>query len=89
MSINEALWDFPHAMQLKVMGAAGAPLAELVIDVLSRHLGAFDAEKQLRENQSRGGNYVSLTASIVMENKEQVIAIYAELNASPHVKVVF
>jgi putative lipoic acid-binding regulatory protein len=76
-------------MHLKVMGAANAPLAELVIDILTRHLGKFDAETQLRESQSSSGNYVSLTAHIVMENKEQVTAIYAELNASPHVKVVF
>ena len=89
MSINDDLWDFPHAMQLKVMGAADAPLAELLIELLARHLGAFDAETQLRENASSSGKYISLTASIVMENKEQVTAIYAELNASPHVKVVF
>jgi putative lipoic acid-binding regulatory protein len=89
MSINEDLWDFPHAMQLKVMGAADAPLTELVIDILRRHLGAFDADAQLRRNPSSSGNYISLTASIVMENKEQVTAIYADLNASPHVKVVF
>ena len=25
MAIREELWDFPHAMQLKVMGAADAP----------------------------------------------------------------
>ena len=25
--IREELWDFPHSMQLKVMGAADAPLA--------------------------------------------------------------
>src|SRR3546814_18874243 len=79
MTINEELWDFPHAMQLKVMGAADAPLAELVIEILVRHLGDFDTETQLRENQSSSGRYISLTASIVMENKEQVTAIYATL----------
>src|SRR3546814_16224194 len=89
MTINEELWDFPHAMQLKVMGAADAPLAELVIEILVRHLGDFDTETQLRENQSSSGRYISLTASIVMENKEQLTANYAELHDSPHVTVVF
>lgn len=89
MSVNEHLWDFPHAMQLKVMGAVGTPLAEHVITILQRHLGRFDAETQLREKPSSSGNYVSLTCSIVMENKEQVSAIYADLNDCPHVKIVF
>lgn len=89
MSVNEELWEFPHEMRLKVMGAADAPLAELVIDILQRHLGQFDAERQLSESHSSSGNFVSLTAKVVMENKEQVAAIYADLNASPHVKVVF
>jgi len=89
MSINEALWDFPHAMQLKVMGAVDAPLAEHVIAILQRHLGEFDAESQLREKPSSNGNYVSLTCSIVMQNKAQVTAIYADLDQCPHVKVVF
>lgn len=89
MTLHAELWNFPHAMQLKVMGAADTPLAEIVTAILVRHLGNFDPRTQLRHTPSRHGNYVSLTASIVMQNKEQVTAIYAELNASPHVKVVF
>lgn len=89
MDINTDLWNFPHAMQLKVMGVADAPLPEAVTGILVRHLGQFDGERQMRRTPSRNGNYVSLTCSIVMENKEQVVAIYADLNACPHVKVVF
>ncbi len=86
--INEELWDFPHAMTLKVMGAAEAPLEKVVSAILSEHLGNFDADKQLTQSFSSSGKFVSLSAKVVMENRQQVEAIYAALNKAPEVKVV-
>lgn len=90
MSVNEHLWDFPHPMTLKVMGKADAPLEQVVAQVLNEHLGdTFDAARDIHITPSSKGTYVSVNASIVMQNRDQVAAIYAALNASPHVKVVF
>lgn len=89
MSINDELWEFPHAMTLKVMGAADSPLEQAVVAILSEHLKDFDANEDLSLTPSSKGNYVSVNARIVMENRDQVIAIYTALNACPHVKVVF
>lgn len=88
-SINDDLWDFPHAMTLKVMGAADSPLEQAVVAILSEHLNDFDANEHLSLTPSSKGTYVSVNARVVMENRDQVIAIYAALNACPHVKVVF
>lgn len=88
MTVNENLWDFPHPMRLKVMGAVDAPLTTILTEVLSRHLGDFDADRQLTQSLSSNGKFISLSANIVMHNKEQVAAIYADLNASSHVKIV-
>lgn len=76
-------------MQLKVMGDVKAPLAELITQVLTRHLGAFDAATQLQHSLSSSGKFVSYSARIVMENEQQVEAIYTDLTNSPHVKIVF
>lgn len=89
MGINEDLWDFPHPMRLKVMGAASAPLTDIVSRILAHHLDNFDASTQLgQRRKSSKGTYVSLTANIVMQNKTQVEAIYAELKQHPDIKAV-
>ena len=89
MTLNDDLWEFPHSMTLKVMGAADAPLVQAVVAILDQHLDDFDPNHHLDSKPSRSGNYVSLSAQVVMRNREQVLAIYAELNACEHVKVVF
>lgn len=89
MTLKEELWDFPHAMTLKVMGAAESPLEQAVIAILDQHLNGFNADTHITTKPSSKGNYISVSARVVMENKEQVLAIYAALDASPHVKVVF
>lgn len=87
MAINEELWEFPHAMQLKVMGAADAPLEDLVVEILERHLGGFERALNLSRKPSARGTFVSITANILVHNKQQVEGIYRDLNASPHVKI--
>ena len=89
MSINEQLWDFPHRMQLKVMGASNSPLEQAVIAILDQHLDDFDGERDISITASRNGNYISVTAQVVMRDKQQVTDIYAALNRCEHVKVVF
>lgn len=87
MSIREELWEFPHAMQLKVMGAADAPLEEVLVEILETHLGSFDRALNLSRKPSAKGTFVSITANILVHDKQQVEGIYRDLNASPHVKI--
>ena len=89
MSINEELWEFPHRMTLKVMGASDAPLEAAVIEILQAHVEDFSAEEHISITPSSKGNYISVNAVVVMRDKEQVSAVYAALNACEHVKVVF
>ena len=63
--IREELWDFPHSMQLKVMGAADAPLEEAVVEILETHLDDFDRHAHLSSKPSTKGNFVSLTATVL------------------------
>lgn len=88
MNVNEHLWDFPHKMTLKVMGAVDAPIEQAVIEILAIHLEEFDPSN-ISIKPSSKGNYVSVNALIVVYHKDQVEKIYAALNDSPHVKIVF
>lgn len=87
--VNEELWDFPHAMTLKVLGAADAPLEQAVIAILDKHLDEFLPNEHVSIVPSSKGNFISVNAKIVVHNKEQVTLIYTALNACTHVKVVF
>ncbi|ASK33091.1 DUF493 domain-containing protein (plasmid) [Alcanivorax sp. N3-2A] len=87
MAIREELWDFPHDMQLKVMGAADAPLEDAVIEILETHLDDFDRRAHLSSKPSAKGTFVSITASITVHDKQQVEAIYQALNDCEHVKI--
>ena len=66
MAIQEHLWEFPHDMQLKVMGLADSPLETVVIEILEIHLEDFDADKHLASKPSSKGNFVSITAQVTM-----------------------
>lgn len=87
MAIQEHLWEFPHTMQLKVMGNADAPLEQAFIDILTEQLGTFDATSQLSSRPSSKGTFVSYTAKITVQNREQVEAIYQALDDCPYVKM--
>ena len=87
MAIREDLWDFPHDMQLKVMGLTDSPLETALIEILEMHLEDFDADKHLARKPRSKGNFVSFTAQVTMRNREQVEAIYKALNECPHVKM--
>ena len=87
MAIREDLWDFPHDMQLKGMGAADAPLEDAVADILEQHVADFDRHAHLSSRPSTKGNFVSITASVTLRHREQVESIYRDLDACPHVKI--
>ena len=89
MAINEHLWEFPHEMTLKVMGAAGSPLEQAVVAILTQHLEDFDPNAHISVTPSAKGNYISVNARIIVRHRDHVTNIYAELSACSHVKVVF
>jgi putative lipoic acid-binding regulatory protein len=88
--LNVALWEFPHAMSLKVFGEAeippgGLPLADIVCAIVARHLGDFSPQG-LATRASSGGRFLSVSLDIVVHNREQVEGIYRDLRAEPRVR---
>ena len=83
----DALFDFPCAFPLKIMGRSDAALAQAVFDVVVRHDPGFDGST-MEMRASRNGNYVSLTCTITAVSRAQLDALYRELSSHPLVKVV-
>ena len=86
-SYKDTLLEFPCEFPLKIMGKADDSLAQVVLDIVTVHAPDFDgATMEMRA--SSGGNYLSLTCTVVATSKPQLDALYMELTSHPLVKVV-
>ncbi|MCV6613597.1 MAG: DUF493 domain-containing protein [Cellvibrionaceae bacterium] len=72
---------------IKVMGDAGQPLLDLVIEVFNQHAPGFDVER-IKVKDSSKGRYQSLTVPITATGVPQLEAIHQALQASKLVKMV-
>ncbi|MBK7462887.1 MAG: DUF493 domain-containing protein [Betaproteobacteria bacterium] len=83
---KDTLLEFPCEFPLKVMGKADDTLAQAVLEIVSRHAPDFDgATMEMRA--SSGGNYLSITCTVIATSKPQLDAIYMDLTGHPLVKV--
>lgn len=78
---------FPTPFPIKVMGRRVDDFAQAVVEVVRAHAPDFDAAT-LELRASRGGNYLSVTATINATSREQLDALYRELSSHPMVKIV-
>ncbi len=86
-SYKDTLLEFPCDFPLKIMGKADDALAQVVLDIVLTHAPDFDAAS-MEMRASSGGNYVSLTCTVVARSKPQLDALYTDLSGHPMVKVV-
>jgi putative lipoic acid-binding regulatory protein len=86
-SYKDTLLEFPCEFPLKIMGKADDSLAQVVLDIVTVHAPDFDgATMEIRA--SSGGNYVSLTCTVIATSKPQLDALYTDLSGHPMIKVV-
>lgn len=76
---TDTLLEFPCEFPIKAMGHADADFAEQVWAIVVRHAPETPTE-QLRTTASRKGRFVSVTVTIEATSREQLDAIYRELN---------
>lgn len=78
---------FPTDFPIKIMGQRVDNFAQQIVQVVRTHAPDFDpATLELRA--SRGGNYLSVTATVRATSREQLDALYRALTSHPLVKVV-
>lgn len=83
---NEELWEFPMDYPLKVMGEASQPMAQIVADLICKHIPCFDPATVEMQTSSKG-KYVSIRVVFRAECKEQINDIYASLAAEPAIRL--
>lgn len=71
---------FPCEFPIKAMGRSDAALPRIVVEIVQRHAPALTAES-ITTSESSGGRYVSVTATITADSRDQLDAIYADLKA--------
>lgn len=87
MADQDTLIEYPSAFPIKIMGRAEDTLAQVVLEIVTRHDPGFDgATMEMRA--SSGGKYLSLTCTITATSRTQLDALYLELTGHPLVKVV-
>lgn len=86
-SYKDTLLEFPCEFPLKIMGKAEDKLAQVVLEIVTLHAPDFDGTT-MEMRASSGGNYVSLTCTVVARSKPQLDALYTDLSGHPLIKVV-
>jgi len=86
-SYKDTLLEFPCEFPLKIMGKTDDSLAQVVLEIVTMHAPDFDgATMEMRA--SSGGNYLSLTCTVIARSKPQLDALYTDLSGHPMIKVV-
>lgn len=75
--------DFP----IKIMGRREPGFARAAVDIVRRHAPDFD-DSTVEMRLSRKNTYISVTCTIVAHSREQLDALYQELNDHPMVVMV-
>lgn len=87
MTMPDSLLEFPCAFPMKIMGRTQDGFAQLVLDIVLRHVPDFDSAS-MEMRASRQGNYLSLTCVVNATSREQLDELYRELSAHPQVVMV-
>ena len=83
----ESLIVYPSAFPIKVMGQRAEGFVHAITTIARAFDPQFDAGTiELRE--SKGGNYLGITITVVATSREQLDELYRTLSTHPMVKVV-
>jgi len=75
---KDTLLEFPCRFPIKAMGRQSVDFESMVSEIVSRH-ASLCPDKPVRSMPSQAGNFVSVTAVIQAQSKEQLDAIYQDL----------
>ncbi len=79
--------EFPCDYPIKVMGETSAEFNSFVCEVMQRHDPGF-TEARIKIRESKNGNFVAITATIVATGEEQLRAIFLDLKEHPNLRMV-
>ncbi len=83
---EETLFEFPCSFPIKIMGKDTTELHQVVREIIHRHVDDIN-EDAFKSRKSAQGTYISITVTIMANNKQQLDNIYLELTACDHVSM--
>lgn len=84
---DPSLIEYPLDFPIKIMGKNGPGFANAIVEIVRRHAPDFDAAcVELR--RSKKSSYLSVTCTIRAVSREQLDALYMELNDQADVVMV-
>jgi putative lipoic acid-binding regulatory protein len=86
-TMAESLLECPCSFPIKIMGRTEDGFAQLVRDIVLRHVPDFDSST-MEMRASREGKYLSLTCVVNASSREQLDELYRELSGHPQVVMV-
>ncbi|MBI2801731.1 MAG: DUF493 domain-containing protein [Gammaproteobacteria bacterium] len=87
LETESSLLTFPSAFPIKVMGHAADDFAELVIEIVLRHVREL-GEGAVESRPSRQGKYLSLTVTVEVDSQAQLDRLYRELSTHTRILMV-
>ena len=78
---------YPLEFPIKIMGRREPGFAKAVVDIVRKHAPDFD-EATVHMRLSKKNTYLSVTCTIDAKSREQLDALYRELNDHPAVVMV-
>ncbi len=87
MSEEETLFEFPCQFPIKAMGKNISEFDSIVVSIVRNHAGDI-MEGAVKVRPSKGDKFLAVTVTIEAQSKQQLDAIYQDLNDSPAVIMV-
>jgi len=87
MTEPESLIQYPTDFPIKILGINEVGFEAAITELLRHHAPDFDISS-IEVRESRGGKYLSITATINATSRVQLDTIYRALTSHPKVKWV-
>lgn len=77
---EDTLLEFPCDFPIKMMGRDTGEFHATVRTLVEKHTGPLDDDR-IQSAQSRKGNFVSITVTVIAQSQAQLDAIYRDVTA--------
>lgn len=85
--MDETLLEFPCQFPIKIMGLADDEFEGIVISIINQWVPDL-GEAAIVSKASKGGKYLSITATINAQSQEQLDGVYRALSGHPKILMV-
>lgn len=87
MNEIKPLLEFPCSFLIKIVGVNLPDLIPQITAIITKHCPSFNPAQDMTYKNSKQSNYISISATITADSKQQLDAIYTELNQNKLVKI--